>query len=79
MKLQQRIEGIQKLQTIETPWAFKRIFGTVQIHGDNVAIYSTGDTDFVTVEEMRQALEWLVVELDGTIKWASQKGKKHET
>lgn len=68
MSIKQRIEKIEKLQAIEAPWAFKRIFGNLEILGNQVAMQDA-QGDFVSIEEMQTALNWLIKELGGSVTW----------
>lgn len=69
ISIKQKIEEITKLQKVETPWKFKCIFGQINIHGDQICVYSNEMNDYVGLSEFKEAVEWLVNELDGTVKW----------
>ena len=69
MNLQQRLTKIEELQAVKTPWEFSRIFGDVQLFGAQFSVYGSSDGDFVSIDEAQKAIEWLVNELGGTIKW----------
>lgn len=72
MNLKQRLDQLTQLQVVETPWEIRRVFGKIELHGDQVCFRSQDDNDYVTVAELRQALELLTVQLNGTIKWSKE-------
>ena len=58
---------------IELPYGVKCLFPQnfkcIEIFGDRI---SFGE-DYVTVEEVREGLEWLAGQFDGKIKWKREK------
>lgn len=69
MNLLQKMQKIAEIEAVETPWFFSRIFGKVQLFGSQISFYSGGNTDFVDIYEAQQAIEWLVEQLGGQVKW----------
>jgi hypothetical protein len=77
MKLSDRIRTLEKLEnSVDTPWMFSRIFGKVQLFGSQVTIVGGDQQDYVQVDELKKAIEWLVAELDGTVKWKNSKSQE---
>lgn len=74
MNLKQTIDQIKQLETVETPWEVKRVFGTVELFGSQICIRGDDTRDYVDLEEFQQALAWLVQQSGGKITW--QKGAK---
>lgn len=70
--LVQQIEQITKLQRVDTPFKVVRVFGKVQIYGDQLYIASNDNNDYVSVPEFKQAIAELAEMLGGTVSW----GKK---
>lgn len=77
MNLKERLDGIKELETIETPWEVKRIFGQIQLFGSQISVYGSDSNDFVDSQEFRDALAWLVMQMNGKVTW--NKEKKSET
>ena len=69
MTLKQRLKQIEELQAVDTPWEVMRIFGKVQLYGDQISFYSNGDNDFVNLQEARDAAKWITEQLGGYIVW----------
>lgn len=67
MTIKERIKQIEKLQEIETPFAVRCIVGNVTLWGNQIEIGK--DNDFASLNEARIALEWLVTQLGGKVKW----------
>jgi len=67
MNLAQRLQKIQQLEQIEVPWEVKRVFGPVSLFGAQVNIGV--DTDVVSEDQAKIALQWLVEQFNGKVKW----------
>jgi hypothetical protein len=68
------IEGLKEIQTTlesldKPPWSVTRAGLKVSIFGDQVMLTDTEDADYLTLEDSREALTWLVDQLGGTVKW----------
>ena len=71
MKIYERLEKIAELETIEVPYKVKCAFGeNIRLFGSNIAF--TDDTDFVSLEDAKIAVAWLVEQLGGTVKWSKK-------
>lgn len=76
------IELYNKIQTIgqstEMPYEVWTCFypqkTNVEIFGDQVHI---GDADYKDVSDIRKAMEWLVVQLGGSVKWNIEVVNEH--
>ncbi len=71
-KLQTLIEKYRAIQaigsSIEVPWKVQRLFpSNLQI--DVIGTQIGFGEDYVSVDQARDALEWLVAQLGGTVKW----------
>lgn len=75
MNLKEKLEEIAKIEAVQTPWEVKRIFGKVTLCGSQISIIGDAYSDYVDLEEFRQALNWLVEQSGGTIAW-DKKPKK---
>lgn len=62
-------DQLTTVPNIKVPLSTMRVFGSkeVSIHGDQIAFSS--DCDYVTLQEARTAVEWLVEQLNGKVKW----------
>lgn len=70
MKLRERLQTIQELQdAYELPWEIRRVLGPISIFGDQVCFGQQDLNDFVSISELKVAVEALAKELDGTVKW----------
>lgn len=69
MNLKQKIEQINKLKAVETPWEVMRVFGKVELFGSQVCMRGDDCRDYVDLEEFRLALKWLVEQSGGYIVW----------
>lgn len=61
------VQELNKSQN-DTPWYVKRVMPDnfrIEVLGEQL----TFGQDFVTIEEAREALDWFVNELGGTVKW----------
>lgn len=67
MTIKERVKQIEKLQELEVPFAVRRIVGQITLWGNQIEIGK--DNDFASLNETRYALEWLVNELGGKVKW----------
>lgn len=78
MRLKERLEQIKQLETVETPWEVKRVFGQLELFGAQLNVHGDADRDFVDMQEFREALKWLVEQCGGLIIWenAAKKEKK---
>lgn len=72
--MKQRLEQMKQLEAIETPFDVKRIFGELRMWGSQVYVRGDDQRDFVDLQEFQQALDWLVTQAGGQVKW--QKGAK---
>jgi hypothetical protein len=71
LKIHERLGKIEELQTIELTYVVKCVFGEeIRLFGNNIVF--TESSDFARLEDSRIALEWLVDQLGGSVKW----GKK---
>lgn len=70
MTIKQRLQKIDDLQSVKTPWHVMRLFGQVQLWGPQIS-FEQGNSDFVELEEAKQALEWLVEQLGGRVNWSA--------
>lgn len=54
----------------QVPWEVFRVFGSKHISfmGDQIS-FDGADNDYVSLDELRAALEWLVKDFGGTVKW----------
>jgi len=71
MNLKQRLQAITELENgHKLPWEIMRIFGKSEVFGSQI-VFGTdgGNNDFVTMDELKTALELLVAELGGAINW----------
>lgn len=75
MTILDKIKAIKKLQEVDAVWEFKRLFGSLVLLGDQLSVGK--DHDYGSVTEFRIAVEWLVNELGGEVKW--KKENKNET
>lgn len=69
-KVLKKIEVLQR--SVETPWEIQRVFGKIELHGNNICFRSKDDNDFVTIGELRVALILLVELAGGTVKWKKE-------
>lgn len=69
MTINERIKEIEKLQKLEVPWQVSRLGLHVSLFGDQIAFTNEGG-DYVDVMEARQALDWLIEQLGGKVKWS---------
>ena len=67
MTIIERIEKIKELQKHKLPYEVWSTFGKIDIHGDQISFGT--ENDFKTIEEVKQAIEMLVNEFGGTVKW----------
>jgi hypothetical protein len=68
MKLIDAHKVIQEISVDQVPWAVRRMFaGSVRLEISGAEI-SFGE-DFVSVTEAREAVEFLVDQLGGKVKW----------
>lgn len=71
MKLHERLGKIEELQTIELPYVVKCVFGEeIGLFGNNIVF--TESSDFSSLKDTRIALDWLVDQLGGTVKWSKK-------
>jgi len=71
------IEAYKKMKETEdsiedAPWNVYRMLGTGQQRKIDVAVSSlqiVENADFGTIEDCRQAIEWLALQLGGEVKW----------
>ena len=75
MKLSERIEQVKELQKVDIPWEFRRIFGRLEMFGNQLCVMGSDQQDYVEIEEMQGAVTWLVNELGGQVKWKKEKKK----
>jgi len=72
MKLIEAFNEVQKLKVDEVPWEVKRVFPTEGSRGLTLEVVgsevSFGE-DFVSIEQARTAVNFLVNQLGGTVKW----------
>lgn len=69
MTIKQKLAEIEKLQQIEAPWGVRRIFGRPEIFGDLISFRPNGENDLVSAQDVQEAVEWIVAQLGGTVKW----------
>lgn len=75
MKLKEALDQIKTIEdSIQTPWEVLSAFGKIQLHSSQVAFGETND--FLTEEDLKQALTILVEQLDGKVKWNKSKKQK---
>ena len=77
MTLKERMLKIKELQAaVTTPWHVSRVFGKADLFGEQVTFGM--DKDYVTLDEARESLEWIVEQLGGKVKWEeNKKGSKN--
>jgi hypothetical protein len=74
MTLKEKLEKIEELQKLTTPWKVMRLMGKVELFGNHISFNADGHGgDFVSLEEAREAIDWLVEQLGGQVKWRAKK------
>ena len=77
MNLKERLQQIKQLEAVNTPWEVRRIFGKIELLGSQVSVAGNDMNDYVELQDFRTALEWLVEQSGGTVKWSkAEKGEK---
>lgn len=75
MKIYERIHEMEKLEQIEENYLYRRMGIKPSLFGSQFCFANDGD--YMTVDEVREALEQIVSEFGGSIKWAkAQKAVK---
>jgi hypothetical protein len=68
------IEQVKLQEDIEVPWRVWTKFGQsakcITVMGKHVSLTDQGD--FGTIEELREAIEFYVDQLGGTVKWSKK-------
>lgn len=73
MKLIDIYKKTQQLQKEQdkVPWDVRCVFGpsfNPSVSGDQINV-GGDESDFVEVEQAQKAVEWLVAQIGGTVKW----------
>lgn len=65
------LEGVVEQPSLKVPWEVWTAFGQaakeVSFIGNQIAL--TDDSDFVTIERAREAVQWYVENLGGSVNW----------
>lgn len=75
MTIAQRVKQIQSLQNVHTPFSIRRLIGKLELSGDQIWINNGGDQDHGSIDEFKEAAEWIVNQLGGTVKWPKENKK----
>lgn len=73
MTLKEKLEKIEELQEVTTPWEVMRLVGKIELSGTQISFRADGHGDFVSLEEAREAIDWIVEQLGGQVKWKAKK------
>jgi len=60
-----------KNYNISTPWHVMRVLDMKQISISGEQVCISKDGDFVNLQEMRQALDWIVDQFGGRVRWGN--------
>jgi hypothetical protein len=72
VNLKQTLTRIEELQKVDVPWEVRRIFGRLELYGNQVCFRSDDDNDSVDIVELQTATQWLVEQLGGKVKWSKK-------
>lgn len=82
MKLIDKYNKIQEIGTeIITPWEVMRTLGakSMRIMGDQICLNYQTDSDYVSLEEAREAVAWYAYQLGGKIVWSKEKKNENKS